>query len=244
MRSEPAVFIAVVIAVSSLVFIGSLPPKPAPLGWIAWSPGGANPCQGNYTGEAVIIGRQFASGCTADWVIMIPPSEHGNLTKQSAYLASNGAGLAGIFLDDFDLQNASTQSRMLAAVPAAFGGQVCPVIYAYGNQPDSTKGTACVALAITPRAAATFKFLSEGEGAPGPSTSDSKVANRTSVSAWLQIFRNATGYVDAKRVMILAFGRPFAGWSYPVPPAYLEAMDDYAQGSKLTLVYFGPLRPS
>jgi len=238
-KKESAVFVIVLVAVGSLVYLGSLPPKPKPLGWILWSPVGPNPCQGNYTVAAVIIGRAAPSGCASLWGIMIPPSEHGDLSTQGAYLSSNGASYSGVFLDDFDLQNASTQSLMLATVPKTFAGAVCPVMYAYDNQPDVTKGMACIALGITPRAAPIYSYILLGEVAPTAGTSDSRVANQTSVSTWLKIFQNATAYVNAKRVMIIAFGKPFAYWEHPVPPAYLQAIEEYARNSNATLVYFG-----
>ncbi len=237
---ESAVFLAVVLVVSSLFLLGQFPSRPEVSGMITWSPTGANPCQGNFTGEAVLIGRPFDPGCSERWGILIPPSEKGNLSEQGAYLALHQGILTGVFLDNFGLQNATTQTQMLGEVPKSFSGSVCPVLYPFSLQPNVTKGMPCVLLAMNPRAAAFYEILIHGGDVhAGPQSSDVKVVNSASVATWLAVFDNVTKSVDAGRVILLAYAKPFAGWSYPIPPNYLVAIGQYAQDRGLALVYFG-----
>lgn len=233
-----ALFIAIILFVSSLLLFSQFFALSETPGLIIWGPNPSNPCQGGFAGEAVAIGKPFYDGCSERWAILVPPSEHGNISEQAAYLAQNQASLAGIFLDDFALQNDTTQLSILGAIPQSYSGQVCPVLYPFNVQPEVTLGMPCVLLAMNPRAAFEYYLLSQGGDLQYPIISPVKEADSASVATWLTIIKNATLSIDAKQVMLLAYNMSYSGWPYPIPQNYLTAMSQYTEQNHLWLVYF------
>ncbi len=234
-----ALFLTLVVSVSALVLVSQVPQQAPTMSVIVWAPRDQAPCQGNFTGEAVIAGRGFQEGCAERWAIVLPPSEHGNLSSQAAYLAENQAVLTGVFLDDFDLENETTQLQILSAIPRSFHGRVCPVLYPFLNQPNLTKGMECILLAMTPRSAAFYATLVGGDVvSTDPRRSDLDIVASASVEKWLTVIRNATASIDAGNVALLVYAKPFSGWPYPIPPNYITAMVQFAEEKRTMLVYF------
>ncbi len=233
-------FLVIMLCAGGLVFLSS-PARPvSDLSPIIWTPSGSSACSGGFAGEAVVIGRPYGSGCGELWAIMTPPSEKGNLTAEAQYLEWNGGLVEGVFLDDFGVQNASTQAQMLAAVPSSYAGSVCPVIYPFTVQPASTVGAQCVVLAMDLKSVGTYEAATMTQtGTVGRgSVTPTELVNRTTVAEWNVLIRNATSSISAKKVMLLLYDAPYSYWEYPIPQNYVTAMVSYASGNDIRLVYF------
>jgi len=187
----------------------------------------------------VLRGSPLPQGCSELWAIIIPPSEHGNLSSQVAWVLTHSVGVAGIFLDDFFGLSATEQTSLLGSV-SSFRGTVCPVLYAFMPQPDSTKGIQCVLLAIQPLSGYFYYELvyhaAGDDGKPGlpPVT----VVTRLPQSVWTAAIRNATDALDAGSVMLLEYTIPFSGWKYAVPQAYIDASGNFSAQNHVRLVVF------
>ncbi|MBI3858855.1 MAG: hypothetical protein HY296_01235 [Thaumarchaeota archaeon] len=189
--------------------------------------------------QGVLGGRSAPEGCAERWAIMIPPTEGGNLSAQASWILS-AQGVTGVFLDDYGLNNASVQALMAESI-SRFDGPVCPVLYAYQDQPPLSKGAPCVLLVIQPLAGATYFALTYAGGCdtdacfPNPR----RTAYTLTEAQWYATAANATAYIDAKAVMLLYYAKTYSEWQTPLPPHYGPGVRNYSAAEHHRLVVFG-----
>jgi hypothetical protein len=234
------IFLVLVLLVAAGVGVSSIrsgeEPKAEPA--IIWG----GPCEGGpvaFSVAAVLRGSPLPQGCSEMWAIVTPPSERGNLSAQVAWVLAHSAGVAGVFLDDFFGLNTTGQVSLLGSL-SSFRGAVCPVLYAFTPQPDSTRGIPCVLLAMQPFSGYLYYELvhsaSIDAGKPGPSPE--RVVATAPESWWSAAMRNATDALEARTVMLLEYTVPFSGWEHPIPPAYINAAESFSAENHMRLVVF------
>lgn len=175
------------------------------VGVIQWQGASVVRCGGSVSAQAVVYqGNQTptaSNGCSQTWLVILPPSEHGNLTAEVAYFEQNRGVFSGVVIDDFNpsppvVELLAPAYRQLLSDTS----NVCVVAYPNWGQPGITDGGPCVIVPIP----------------IGPTDTAT-------------VSRDLAGF-DASLIMPLIYGAPANHWSGPMPPAsaYADVVEQTA----------------
>ena len=193
---------------------------------------------GAVSGQQLVWCCGNVSNLNESWYVVTPPSEKGNIASQAQYLADDHRDI-GVILDDFYLQNQSTQSEMLSIVPHRFGNNACPVVSGDGlltGTGSNTPDTKCVVIVVEPYAGfggghlRNLFLMSSQEVRSG-------IVNATSVGDWKSAMDNMiSNEGGGKNVFLLIYDHPYSGWLSPIPTNYVTAGKEYAESHDLGLI--------
>ena len=218
------------LAILALFVISALaftPSVESPARMILWqNPNHVLPCNSTYSGDALrYLGDQTftikGAGCSQDWLVVVPPTEHENLSAEVSWFQAHHSAFEGVIIDDA-LYISPADLRSLYASLKALTPNVCPQVSFPVLSLDPAVFSGCVVMgAFTTTLNPTFANFTQAQW-------ESAINNALKSAQTAQTFTFG-------RVMLLAFADTPSG-AQPTTAAYLQAVHSVAQAKGITEV--------
>jgi hypothetical protein len=161
-------------------------------------------------------------------LVMVPPSEGGNVSSELAYFRANETMFNGVVLDDYVTIHNSLGQGFNASTYSYLEQQttVCPVLYLTQDQPQETIGGRCliVTVPIDLGAYSSNVFGQTDYARYGETLHLPASPLNFTVSQWEGLVSPYLATLKAQRILVLGFNASSKFWALQIPANYLTAM--------------------